>query len=98
MILDDEHDNTYYNALSNDPDIIERHDDCDPRIDNHGFLRSQQDFEVLFQAQDTFIAKQSKRGSVDVQPELFYNAHATAVHFIDPYGCELPHAHNEPES
>ena len=39
---------TFHDALMEDPKVQEHRNDRDNRVDDHGFLRSREDHEVLF--------------------------------------------------
>ena len=56
-ILDNKYDDEFVDAITELPEVRRRREERDPRVDDHGFLRSRADFQVLFQAQDAFIAE-----------------------------------------
>ncbi len=95
-ILDNEYDDEFVDAITELPEVRRRREERDPRVDDHGFLRSRADFQVLFQAQDAFIAENT-RPLPEVE-ERFYDAHATAVQYLDPTGREMPHGNDFPET
>ena len=86
-VLDNEYEEEYFDALLDDPAVQQRRDDRDSRVDDHGFLRSRADYEILFRAQDAFIASNAHLGSATPPTEpIFYDAHTTAVQILDPTG------------
>ena len=89
-VLDCEHDELeeFHDALClEDPDVIERRENRDPRIDDHGFLCSRSDCEVMFTAQDEFI--QSTPRCVDWdEHETHHDASSSGVVHIDELGEE----------
>ena len=84
-VLDNECDHDeFHDAISEDPDVIERRSQRDPRIDDHGLLRDRESHQTLFEAQDRFIA--ANHHTVPNAHERFCDAHAAAVQIIDPHG------------
>ena len=84
-VLDNEFDDDeFHDAIMEDPDVVDRREQRDPRVDDHGFLRSREHYQVLFEAQDAFI--QEKKTIWDEREDVFYDSHATAVQIIDPNG------------
>ena len=55
-VLDNEFEEEFYDAVTELPEVQARRNGTDPRVDDYGFLRSRQDDEILFKAQDEFIA------------------------------------------
>ena len=97
-ILDDEYDDIYYDA--EDPQIRERRDNRDSRVDEQGFLRTRDDYEILFRAQDVFIADNT-RSTVQNESEYYFDAVMhTAGLSSGGVGLELPNEapENEPET
>ena len=93
-VLDNEcTDETFYEAIMDDPEVQQRRENRDPRVDDFGMLRSREAYEVLFKAQDDFIANTPRY--VNDNDEVFYDAHATSIEYIDP-GNELNSIEREP--
>jgi hypothetical protein len=76
-----------------DPDVVKRRKERDPRVDDFGFIRKRWDYDALFSAQDRFIAANSF--STDM-PETFYDACSTMIEYLDPFGNSLPHCADYP--
>ena len=75
-ILDEEFDETFHDAVMELPVVVERQAQRDPRVDECGFLRrTQQDYALLFEAQDAFI----EANSSPVADDVFYDASSTGV-------------------
>ena len=72
-VLDNEYevDETFYDAIMEDPDVVERPEQRDPRVDDFGFLCSREDYEVMFKAQDEFIEANSNHWEEPL--EVFYD-------------------------
>ena len=88
-----EEDAGFYDAVMQDPEVQRRIEERDPRVNEYGFLRTRDDYEVLFRAQDEFIAANQH---LDPDDDVFYDAYSTGVNLIDPTGESLPHAHDVP--
>ena len=86
-VLDNEYDESFYDAVMEDPEVTTRREQRDPRIDDRGYLRDRDSYVALFEAQDEFIRVNS---NFTVREEVFYDAHATAVQIIDPNGYYEP--------
>ena len=97
-VLDTEFDEDYFDAVMEDPDVQARRDARDPRVDDHGFLRSREDYQALFAAQDAFIESQLRRNPVTQEIEVYYDASSTAIRYLDPHGTEMPYVYSEPET
>ena len=89
-VLDNEYDEVFYDAIMEDPEVSQRREQRDPRIDDHGFLRSREDYEVLFKAQDAFISANMPGGATFDKKDQYYDAHATAVQILDSNGDYIP--------
>ena len=82
-VLDEEFDETFHDAIMELPEVTESQANCDPRVDECGYLhRSQRDYKLIFQAQDKFIAANSPT-KVD---EVFYDSTSTGVTYLGPNG------------
>ena len=46
--LDNEFEEEFYDAVTELPEVQARRDGADPRVDDYSFLRSRQDYEILF--------------------------------------------------
>ena len=88
-ILDNEFGEEFHDAIMEDPEVTERRDNRDPRVDDHGILRSRADYELLFRAQDDFIAQNATTQVSD--RDYFFDATATGITYIDTLGEELPY-------
>ena len=78
----------FHDAIMEDPDVKERREQRDPRVDDYGFLRSREDYQTLFKAQDEFIAANAAAEPNDV----FYDA-------LEIFGDkEFPHTEDLPMS
>ena len=68
-ILDEEFDETFHDAVMELPVVVERQAQRDPRVDEYGFLRrTQQDYALLFDAQDEFIEANGRPDVVITDP------------------------------
>ena len=56
----------------------ERCDGADPRVDDYGFLRSRQDYETLFHAQDEFIAA-NVNTTAETTHDVYHDASTSGV-------------------
>ena len=54
-VLDNEFEETHCDAILADPQVQERRENRDVRVDNFGFLHRPEDCQVVFHAQDIFI-------------------------------------------
>lgn len=61
MILDCEFDDTFYDAVTELPEVVSRCEIRDPRVDDTGFLCTRDDYDTLFLAQDAFIVSQAMK-------------------------------------
>ena len=77
-ILDNEFEEEFYDAVTELPEVQARRDGADPRVDDYGFLRSRQDYEILFKAQDKFIAANATT-TMQVKQDVFYDASTSGV-------------------
>jgi hypothetical protein len=84
-ILDKEYEESFHDALMDDPEVIARRDARDPRVDSHGFLRLRDEYQVLFDAQNQFI-RQNSPTVFPEDDEIYFDAQCTAVKILDPYG------------
>jgi hypothetical protein len=84
-VLDEEYEESFHDSLMEDPEVIARREARDPRVDNHGFLRSRDEYQVLFDAQDRFIQENSPSVFPE-DDEIYFDAQCTAVKILDPYG------------
>ncbi len=97
-ILDNEYDETYHDP--EDPQIQERRDNRDPRIDDYGFLRTRSDYEVLFRAQDEFISTNTREPRQQSDDnEFYFDANSDlAIPFGDSPGIVFPHENDVPDT
>ena len=103
-VLDTEYEpEVFFDAMTEDPDVVARREARDPRVDSHGFLRSREDYQTLFRAQEAFIAEQMARsdiwrGTSENVSDVFYDASMTGMSYIDPFGTELPNCELQPKT
>ena len=95
-ILDDEYNESFYNR--DDPQVQERREARDPRIDDQGFLRSQADYEVLFRAQDVFISENQRTHFQQDGEEFFFDAAEHSSAFLNDPGVRFPNEEELPET
>ena len=65
------------------PEAVERTETRDPRVDGHGFLRTQNDYQVLFAAQDQFIEEQTDVLPILDHDDIFYDARQSMTVYYD---------------
>ena len=65
------------------PEIKERRERVDPCIDNYGFLWSCQDYELLFHAQDEFIAANANATLATTQDVFCDTSSSGVAHYND---------------
>ena len=87
-ILDNEFEEEFYDAVTELPEVQARRDGTDPRVDDYGFLRSRQDYEILFKAQDEFIAANANT-TTQVKQEVYYDASTSGVTYYDDTGTVI---------
>ncbi len=82
--LDEEFTEDFHDAVMELPEVVERRENRDTRVDDQGNLRrTYEDYQALFHAQDDFIAA----NSLEVEyTERWYNASSTGVVFLDENG------------
>ena len=88
LVLDNEFEEEFYNAVTELPEVKERHDGADPRVDDYGFLWSRQDYELLFCAQDEFIAANAN-ATDEAKQEIFCDASMSGVTYYDDPGTVI---------
>ena len=82
--LDEEFSEEFHDTVMELPEVVERRENRDPRVDDQGNLRrTYDDYQALFRAQDEFIAANAL--SVEYE-ERWYNASSTGVVFLDESG------------
>ena len=85
-VLDNEFKEEFYDTVTELPEVRERHDGVDARVDEYGFLRSHEDYELLFRAQDEFIATNTMSRHVVDKHDVFYDATASGVTYYNETG------------
>ena len=95
-ILDNEYEEEFYDP--EDPQVQDRRDNRDPRIDDHGFLRTQADYEILFRAQEDFISANRAQCTIHNDKEYFFDAHGSPGPLDWEMGITFPHEDDEPET
>ena len=83
-VLDNEVEEEFFDAVTELPEVQERRDGADPRVDDYGFLQNHKAFEVLFKAQDKFIAQNTT--CVPLNQDVFYDASASGIIYYDDVG------------
>ena len=88
LVPDNEFDEQFYNSIAELLEVKERRDGADPRIDDYGFLRTCEDYELLFGTQGKFIAANAN-STVEMQHDVFHNASSSGVTYCDETGTVI---------
>ena len=83
--LDNEFDEQFHNTITELPEVKERRDGTDPCVDDYGFLRTREDYKLLFCTQDEFIAANSITMN-SVTKDVHYDASPSAVMYCNNTG------------
>ena len=88
LVLDNEFEEEFFDAVIKMSEVKERRDGANPRVDEYGFLQTRQDYELLFRAQDKFIAANANT-IVEAKQEFFYDTSSSGVTCYDDTGTVI---------
>ena len=87
-VLDNEFEEEFYDAVTELPEVKERRDGADPHVDDYGFPRTRQDYELLFCAQDEFIAANANT-TIEMKQEIFYDTSTSGITYYNDAGMVI---------
>ena len=88
LVLDNKFEEEFYKAASELPEVKERRDGTDPLVNNYGFLRTCQDYELLFHVQDEFIVANAST-TVETTQDVFYDTSSSGVTYCNDVGMVI---------
>jgi len=78
-VLDNEYDEQFYDAIMDDPEVVRRREERDPRVDDFGYLRARESYTAAFN-QDEFI----QAFQPTLAEEVYCDAYSSFIDYIEP--------------